>query len=150
MIEPHEPRPVRSLGVWDFPGWRFKAYAITRPGLEPDRRLLDAARERAREVAARPTQQETYGVGFVGVHQGRGYNQVFVDRWANHNELLHDVFVSEEATPGALRPAPAGHNSVCVWDLALQAFERDAWVRHAMRHEPDLDAYLSTVLDGDV
>lgn len=150
MIEPYEPRPVRHLGVWEFPDWRLKAYAIALPGAEPDARLVEAARERAREVAARPSQHATHGVGFVGIHQGKGYNQVFVDRWANHNELLHDVFVSEGPRPGALRPSPPGHNSVCVWDLALQMFERDAWIEHAMRRAPDLDAYLARVLEGTV
>ncbi len=150
MIDPYEPRPVAPLGVWSFPGWRFKAYAIVLPGREPDARLVEAARERTREVAAMPSPHATYGVGFTGIHQGRGYNQVFVDRWANGNELLHDVFVSDEASPGALRPAPAGHNSVCVWDLALQAFERDAWIEHAMGERADLEGYLGRVLEGSV
>lgn len=150
MIDPYEKRPVRPLGVWETDGWRLKAYLIARPGQAPHAGLISAARERAREVVALPRRHETYGVGFVGIHQGRGYNQVFIDRWANHNELLHDVFVSDAGTPGDLRPAPPHHNSVCVWDLALQAFEREAWVSRAMGPDGDLDAYLDVVLDGEV
>lgn len=150
MIEPYERRPVRSLGVWETDGWRLKAYLIARPGESPAAELISAARERSREVVALPCRHETYGVGFVGVHQGHGYNQVFVDRWANHNELLHDTFVSDGEAPGDLQPAPRGHNSVCVWDLALQAFEREAWVARAMGPAGDLDAYLYAVLNGEV
>lgn len=150
MIDAYEARPIRPLGLWEDAGWRFKAYAITRPGVPLGPALESAARGATAAVARLPCAHDTHGVGFVGIHQGRGYNQVFVDRWVNQNELLHDVFISDEATPARLAPPPAGHNSVCVWDLALQAFEREAWVAHAMGPNGDVQAYLATRLDAVV
>ena len=39
-----------------------------------------------------------------------------------------------------------------VWELAVPAFERDAWVRTGLAtpRGPDLDAYLARRLDADV
>jgi hypothetical protein len=148
MIEAYGARPVRPLGVWTTGSWRWKAYHIGLPGVAPDPALERAARERAAAIAAGSCRHATYGVGFVGIHQGRGYNQVFVDRWANHNELLHDTFVSDPAAPGELVPAPDDHNAVCLWDLALQGFERAAWIETAMGPEGDLEAYLGRAFKG--
>lgn len=99
-----------------------------------------------------PTRHTHYGVGFVGVHGGRGENQVFLDRWVDENELLHDYVVSRPDRPAELRPAPPDYNSVCVWDLAVQAWERDVWVECVMKrpHRPDFEAYLGRTLEGMV
>ncbi|MEN8375023.1 MAG: isochorismatase [Gemmatimonadota bacterium] len=149
MIGPYTPRPITPVGLWAVDGWRLKAYSITLPGAPLAADLEAGARAAAELLLRAGTEHETYGVGFVGIHQGRGFNQVFIDRWANRNELLHDVFVSDERRPGELRPAPPGHNSVCLWDLALQTFERDAWIATAMAHG-GLEAYLARVLDAEV
>jgi hypothetical protein len=41
-------------------------------------------------IAATPS----YHLGFLGVHDGRTSNFVFLDYWAEENELHHHVFVS--------------------------------------------------------
>lgn len=83
-------------------------------------------------------------MGFLGIHDGRGENQVFLDLWINENELLHTYVVSTLEQPAALYEAPPDHNSVCIWDLAVQAFERDAWLPHVLASPtgPDVERYL--------
>jgi hypothetical protein len=46
---------------------------------------------------------------------------------------------------------PAGP-SVCVWDLFLQGFERDAWVEEVLANPrgPDIESYLDRRFDGEV
>jgi hypothetical protein len=147
----YERRPVRSSGVWTIEGWHLKAYGIAFGREQPRDELIEAARQWARTfLRDNPTQLAHAGVGFIGIHDGRGENQVFLDRWVNENELLHDYVVSPPDDPAALRPAPRDHNSVCVWDLAVQWFEREAWIRHVLSRpgNPDLDAYLATRLEG--
>src|SRR5690349_2679474 len=98
-----EARPVCSLGVWDLEGWRLKAYGIAWARERPRDELVEAARGWAgRFLRERPTSLEHYGVGFIGVHDGRGENQVFLDRWVNENELLHDYVVSPSDRPAEL------------------------------------------------
>ena len=47
--------------------------------------------------------------------------------------------------PATLSPAASADSSVCVWDLRLQAFEREAWIKHVLRKPdaPDFDGYLA-------
>ena len=96
-----------------------------------------------------PTGLAHYGVGFLGIHDGRGANQVFLDLWVNENELLHVVWVSTKDDPGALVHPPPDHNAVCIWDLALQSFEREAWIACVLANPdgPDLERYLATTKD---
>ncbi len=149
----YAPRPIRFLELLRERGWRIKVYGIADRRSYPASELLAAARAMAiRRLRRGPTRQRTHGVGFLGVHDGRGLNQVFLDLWVNDNELLHKVYVSAKQSPGRLTPAAADFNSVCVWDLYLQAFERQAWMAHVLANPegPDLDAYLDARLDTEV
>lgn len=152
LTEPYRRRAIRPLGQWPLPPFRMKVYGIAYQGAVPEA-LLAAAREivaaRIRDSAA---STDHYGVGFVGVHAGRDANFVFVDWWANENELHHHVYVSPMAQPQALRHETPSGVSACVWDLQVQCFERQAWVDHVLkRHDaPDVEGYLATSLEVEV
>ena len=150
LEEAYRPRRIHPLGVWPLAGFRIKASAILYQGETVDAALLAAAHEHAAAwLVGEPTQLAHYGVGFLGIHDGRGANQVFLDLWVNENELLHVVWISTKTDPGALVHPPPDHNAVCIWDLALQAFERDAWIACVLDNPdgPDLERYLATTKD---
>ncbi len=152
LSEPYSKRPIRFLELLTRNGWQLKIYGIAHTGERPPGELVDAAKKIATEVVdSIPLHHTTYGVGFVGVHAGRGENQIFVDVWANENELLHSVFVSPSDKPQQLATAPQGHNTACVWDLHLQYFERQAWVEEALAkpESPDIEAYLGRRCNED-
>ena len=128
----------------------MKLYGIAWQGEFPRTELIDAAIR----VTAATLLNETasnYKVGFIGVHDGRGACFVFVDFWGNENELFHRVFLSGKNEPDKLVPRNEADSSVCVWDLRLQSFEREAWIKHILRksNAPDLDGYLSETLNED-
>ena len=56
---------------------------------------------------------------------------------------------STKDDPAALAHPPKDFNSVCVWDLALQTFERDAWIECVLDNPsgPDRERYLATTRD---
>jgi hypothetical protein len=155
---PYAPRPIRPLGLWAFPAIRLKVYGIAHGRPLPRSELVDAARHTVeRHLRDNPTRHRSHGAGFVGIHDGRGENQVFLDVWINDNELLHHCYTSPPASPADLRPPAAGsphvdHTSVCVWDLAVQCFERQAWLTHVLTRPggPDLEGYLAARLSADV
>ncbi len=105
--ERYAPRPVRPMGVQSFGlGWRLKVYGIAYQGEEPDHELVEAALGAAESVLPRPAlNDDRYGLGFLGIHDGRDSNFVFVSWWENENELQHRVFYSATERPQQLRPA---------------------------------------------
>ena len=80
----------------------FRAAAY---GSRPE--LTAAAKKIAHEQLMKET-ANNYGVGFIGVHDGRGAAFVFVDFRANENELFHRVFLSHENDPAKLAPRATG------------------------------------------
>ena len=152
LSEHYRPRPVRFLELWQIGKWRLKTYGITYTQKPLDQALLHAARrviaERLEESAPKTNH---YDVGFAGVHQGKTGNFVFVDWWADENELHHHVYVSPSATPSELEYRSPSGLTACTWDLYLIGHERDAWVKHVLqRHDdPDLKSYLNDRLDGE-
>jgi len=152
LQEPYRPRPVRDLGTFEHEGWRLKRYGIAYAGDAPRPELVEASDAVARATLPLPAQAEgRYGVGFLGIHDGRGHCFTFVDWWADENELHHRVFITPADAPGDLRPASASEPVACVWDLAVMAFERDAWVRCVLDADaPDVSAYLVARLQGEI
>lgn len=150
VSERYAPRPVSALGTWQCGDWRMKKYAIAyaRETARPE--LVGAAEATAADVLPTPAVTATrYGVGFLGIHDGRGGNFVFIDWSEQENELHHHVFFSTAAEPGSLRAASAGDPIACVWDLSVIAHERKAWLRHVLAPDvANLDAYLADQLSG--
>ena len=150
ILEPHVERPISPLPDHEHGGWRCKVYGIAFERPSPRAELVDAARGVARDVLPTPAvTAHRYGVGFVGVHDGRGHCFVFVDWWADENELHHHVFVSPANAPARLEERTASGLAACVYDLAVICFERAAWIETVLTNPagPDLDAYLARRLD---
>lgn len=139
---PYAPRPIRFRGLRRHGDWRLKEYTI----VYGDGRLNEAdyAAGLPGALAALPSpavEPQRPGVGFLIVHQGRGATYIVLAWWDNENELPLRVFVRNH-DEAAWRPA-AGSESVCVWDLLVIAFERDAYVRCVLSSAGGPDAYLA-------
>jgi hypothetical protein len=148
----YAPRRVRPMGTRKFGDWMLKLYGIAYQTDAPRRELVDAALRAAE--SALPSQAAgagRYGVGFVGIHDGRDSNFVFVSWWENDNELQHRVFFSAPDRPAGLRAATQEEPIACVWDLSVIAHERDAWIRHVLANPagPDPSGYLADTVSGD-
>jgi len=152
LAEPHAPRTVAPLGLWHVRGWRIKRYSIAYQRARARRELVTAAEAAAASILPDPAVTRTrYGVGFLGVHDGRTGNFVFVDWWAQENELHHHVLFSPADTPAELRRQSGLDPIACVWDLAVVGHERAAWVRHVLAApSPDVDAYLADTIAGEL
>lgn len=150
LQSPYQPRPIRYQGIWQHDGWRLKVYSASQDQPLAREQLVDAIKQRAVETLPRPaTTPNRYGVGFLCAHDGRGGCFAFVDWWADENELHHHIFTGPKDAPHEIAPVGDDELTACVWDLAVMAFERRAWVDTVLANPqgPDLDAYLAQHLD---
>jgi hypothetical protein len=149
-VEGYEARSFRFIELLRLDDWQMKLYGIAWRRKLPPARLLEAAKQIAAEEL-RNTGTNNYKIGFVGVHDGRNACLVFVDYWGNENELFHRLFLSRRNDPKALAPAERSDSSVCVWDLRLQSFEREALIKHVLRKAdaPDFRGYFNERLDEE-
>lgn len=141
---PYKERPIKFLELWTCGEWRLKVYGISFNRAEPERALVTRAKTLAAErIEASSNATEHYSAGFLGVHEGRTSNFVFVGWWANENELYHHVYVSPLDAPGQFTYQTSSGLTACVWDLRVMAFERQAWIDHMLKKSgsPDLEAY---------
>ena len=151
--EPYQKRSIRFVELWHCDDWRMKLYSITCRDEQPDDKLIGAAKEvAAARLKSVADEVQHYGVGFIGVHEGRTSNFVFIDFWANENELHHHVYVSPLDAPTEMTYVTPTGLTACVWDLRVMAFERQAWVDTILNAggELSLDAYLNARLNEDV
>ncbi len=153
LQEAYDDRPIRFLELWREVGWALKVYGIVYRRVCPREVLVEAAKEIARKRLINSTNSDNhYGVGFLGVHDGRGANFVYVDYWADENELHHHVYISPSEEPASLEYVTPTGLIACTWDLRLLSFERDAWVECVLANPsgPDIEEYLARTLNEDV
>lgn len=130
----------------------MKVYSIAHGRSSARAPLIAAARATALDrLRLSGGQTENFGVGFVGIHDGKTANFVFVDWWADENELHHHVYVSPSDEPAKLDYKTPSGLIACVWDLALMAYEREAWVETVLKAErPNLNAYLDRRMHAEI
>jgi hypothetical protein len=148
----YRKRPIRCTGVLEADGWRLKCYEAAYRREHPRLPLVEAARDLADRLPQPAEGEGRYGVGFLCAHDGHGGCYAFVDWWADENELHHLIYAAPGDRPSELQPVPPGGLTACVWDLAIMAFERRAWLDSVLANPrgPDLERYLRAQLNDDL
>jgi hypothetical protein len=152
LQEPYRKRPIRFLELWEHGDWRLKAYGITYQSQAPRAPLVEKAKALASErLPALADTPGCYGVGFLGVHDGRGADFLFLDWWADENELHHHGYVASHQQPDHFEYVTPLGLMACVWDLRVLCFEREAWLESVLAnpHGADIDHYVSLRLNED-
>ncbi|GAA0630876.1 hypothetical protein ACFPTY_03390 [Halomonas beimenensis] len=150
LAEPYRPRLIRPIGLWEIDDWKMKAYGIAYEGQQLEESLIESAWKLAKKRLHESAHQTNhYGVGFVGVHQSKTSSFFFVDWWADENELHHHVYATSSKRQDEFRYLTPSGLIACAWELSVLCFEREAWIKHVLQGypEPDVDAYLKTVID---
>ena len=152
LQETHQPRPIRFLDLWEISGFRMKVYGIAYRRDLPRSKFIKAARKiaehRLKESASKTNH---YGTGYIGIHDGRGAAFVFIDWWADENELHHHVYVFPADKSDEIQYVTPTGLTACVWDMRVMSFERDAWFDNVIANPvgPDLEAYINARLNED-
>ncbi|MBO8164973.1 MAG: isochorismatase [Brevibacillus sp.] len=148
LRENYKKRSVRFLGLFEHNGWKIKVYGISYDSEKPRDSLVEAAKKAAVGKLPQIT-EDIYGIGFLGVHDGRGANLVFLDWWGYENELFHHTFLSSKEHPENLEENTPDGPAACVWDLIVIGFERQAWVDYVLSNGngPDIEGYLACTIN---
>jgi len=152
LKETYQKRSIKHLELWEDNGWRIKLYGITHESRQSEPELIEAAKAAAKEHLPHPAvNPHRYGLGFIGIHQGRSYDFVFICYWNYDTELKHISLMRASSSSSQLEPVGEQELSNDVWDLRVLAFERDAWVKHVLGgNTADAEAYLAEQLNETV
>jgi len=136
-------RPTRPTGVAAVNGWRLKFYEITVDGAPIDDAVLDAVALVLLDELPAATSSDVQ-VGFCVVHHGTESVWILADLWAGDIISQH-TFSAPLENPSVFTRVLAGGPTACVFELAVHAHERNAFVRHVLNplDGPDVDGYLA-------
>ncbi len=143
----YKPRLIAFQGHRAVGRWRVKATIITLRGTAAhfvDE--IDAAWDQAAPVLNAIAADGTdAGVASLIVHIGRAGVWLLLDWWSQGDLMRHRHFFASLDDPARFTDVGPRHIGPCVWELAVQAHERQAWLVHVLANPagPDLDAYLA-------
>jgi hypothetical protein len=125
-------------------------YAITHDLHAGDAASFEQAWVSAHAALPRPARSAVRpGIGFAIEHHGRGMDYFVLAWWDRENELPIRIWVRTHDAQAMWRPARESE-SVCVWDLQVLTFERNAFVDTLLAGTPDAEqAYLNHQLSAD-
>jgi hypothetical protein len=137
-------RSIQPSGLLAQGGWRLKRYDISLArGGAADDVFADAWIEACGLLPSPAITHDRPGIGFVIRHSGFGADYLVLCWWDNQNELLQRVLVRRYGEPRW--SDGTGRFSICVWDLQVIWYERNAFVKHVLSQKtgPDLQAYVA-------
>lgn len=147
-MKPFSPRPIRCFDLFEFDGWTIKAYSVTLPGRELDRVSFEPAIQRAFDALPSPDAEAGRpGLGLQICHAGATADYLITAWWDRENELPMRIDVRP---PGSEWRAPLRTEGICVWDLQILTFERDAWIETMLSGTADPEAWGERRLEVDV
>jgi hypothetical protein len=149
----YSPRSVEPKSTLSINGHRLKRYEVRAPGLGSYRNFTDADwDELLQAYLSNSADDRDHRVGFAILHHALDGTYLLVSRWYGGNMLKHEAFTIVSA--GNQQQLQSLHETrivACVWEFAIMAFERDAWVRTAMLGgggPPCLNSYLDSTFKG--
>jgi hypothetical protein len=153
LQEPYRTRAIRPLDLWELVRWRRKVYGVVYAGPKPREPLVEAARTAVQNaLGALDPAGSDYGVGWVTVHDARDSVFVLLDWWSDENMVFQRLWHGSSEAPASLSAGDLSAPVMCVWELAVAAAERQAWIDCVLANPagPDLERYLSVRLRDDV
>ncbi len=143
----YKPRAVAFQGARVVGRWRVKCTVVTVRGQAAhfDHEIEAAWAQAEALLAAVPERGVDAAVAFLTIHVGLAGVWLLLDWWEEGDVLRHRHFLAPIDNPTHFIDVGPEHYGPCVWELAVQAHEREAWLRHVLANAggPDLEAYLA-------
>ena len=153
LQESYKLRSIRYIELFEELGWRMKLYGISYKDEFPRQHLIEIGKNIARQSLPQPAiAKNRYGIGFVCVHEARDANFFLVDWWSDENALNHHIYTSTFDSPSEIEEVTLKGPNICVWELRLLSFERQAWLDNVLAYPrgPELESYINFRLNENV
>ncbi|MFD6432987.1 hypothetical protein [Streptomyces venezuelae] len=131
LSETHHARAVRPLGTREIAGHLVKVYAVAAPGRVVTEREEASALRVAGPHLELGRARGSLGLAVLLVHAGGDGDYVLVQTWVEASMSDLAVFLGPAGKPDEMRPGRVGL-APCVWEAAVIAHERDAYVRNVL------------------
>ncbi|MFF6775991.1 hypothetical protein ACFY8W_20865 [Streptomyces sp. NPDC012637] len=153
LSKEHHARTVRPLGTREVAGHLLKAYGIEAPGRTVGEAEAESALRLAAGHLALGRHRGSLGLAVLLVHAGGDGDYVLVHSWIEGHMSDLGIWTGPAGRPEELRPGRAGL-APCVWEAAVLAHEREAFVRHVLDGTGAagnrLAAWSADTLEGEV
>ncbi|MFI9000035.1 hypothetical protein [Streptomyces sp. NPDC053541] len=153
LAEGHHARTVRALGAREVAGHLLKVYGIEAPGRAVGEAEAAPALALAADHLALGRHRGSLGLAVLLVHVGGDGDYVLVHSWIEGHMSDLAVWTGPAGRPAELRPGRAGL-APCVWEAAVLAHEREAFVRHLLDGTGPgavrVSAWAADTLEGEV
>jgi len=150
----YRPRTFSFQGARTSGRWRVKINVITvRDTASQFTDIVEAAWETVVSILRGvPETDIDTNVAFLTLHVGTAGVWLLIDRWEDGDMLRHHHFRAALDDPIHFADVSSDHYGPCVWELAVQAYERQAWLTHVLANPagPDIEAYLTAGLSGSI
>ncbi|MFI8522581.1 hypothetical protein ACIGEZ_33005 [Streptomyces sp. NPDC085481] len=149
----HHARTVRPLGAHETAGHLLKVYALQAPGRTVGEPETTQALRLATDQLTVSRHRGSLGLAVLIVHAGGDGDYLLVHSWIEGHMSDLAVWTGPAGRPEDLRPGRTGL-APCVWEAAILAHEREAFVRRVLDGtgpaEDRLAAWAADTLEGEV
>jgi hypothetical protein len=150
-MKAYETRPIRFVEILSHDNWKIKVYSISYKSefasaayIENGKRNLSSWLKKI-EL----TDYQSHNIATLIIHECKEGCFAILNWWIDDNMLQHYVYLANNINSEFLEFSSKNGISTCVWELSILWFERNAWIQHVLREEPDFIAYLNTHLTQD-
>jgi len=153
LQESYKLRSIRYIELFEELDWRLKVYGISYKDELPNPHLIEIGKDIARQRLPQPSITENrYGIGFLCIHEARDANFFLLEWWSDENALNHHIYTSSFDSPTEIKEITLEGPNICVWELRLLCYERQAWLDNVLANPkgPDLESYLNFCLNENV
>ena len=143
---PYRDRQTWLIGVRQMCGWQLKVYGICADGRELTPGTIEAGLAYAEQHNHWPDREPGYG--FITFHFGEHAVWLLVDLWVD-DIVRHFLYQAPLDRPQQFAAGPTDGTMACVWELAVFANERAAWIEHVLSNpeNPDYGQYLNDSIE---
>ncbi|MFB5663703.1 hypothetical protein [Alteribacillus sp. HJP-4] len=151
LTDSYKKRPIRCLEIWEYDKWKMKLYSISCNKEKISKIVVDTTK-RITEQDILESKNNSYKLGFSIAHQAREAVFILVNWWIKDNMLRSHIYRSPLHSPEKIINVTSTGESMCIWEIYVLNFERNAWVKHVLQNQSkeSISNYLHCQLNDEI